>query len=260
MKTTGNTILITGGTSGIGLELALQLQACGNTVLVTGRDPLKLEQLRSRHPAFHCFQSDVSDPIAIRALHAEVTRAFPALNMLINNAGIMCKINLQSNGADFTELSREIETNLMGPIRMSKQFLPHLKAQASAAIVNVSSGIAFSPYPISPVYSAAKAGLHAFTTALRVQLKNTNVRVIELAPPSTDTPLNGAFNPADLKGVPMMKSSDVAKVFMKGLRSDRQEILPGMSKVLKLGSRIAPNLMVKAASGSVDAMLAQTGI
>ena len=171
----------------------------------------------------------------------------------------MRKINLQNNGADFGDLSREIETNLLGPIRMSKQFLPHLKAQSNAAIVNVSSGLAFTAYPISPIYSAAKAGLHAFTTALRVQLKNTNVRVIELAPPSTDTPLNGAFNANDLKGVPMMKSSDIAKALIKGLKSNRQEILPGMSKVLKLGSRIAPNLMVKAASGSVDAMLAQTG-
>lgn len=258
MKTTQNTILITGGGSGIGLALAVQLQALGNTVIVTGRDQSKLDRIKRDHPRVHSIQSDVSDPQAIFSLYERVTREFPSLNILINNAGIMRKINLQDKGADLKDIGREIETNLMGPIRMSKQFLTHLKAQPEAAIVNVSSGIAFSPFPISPIYSAAKAGLHAFTAALRVQLKNTNVKVIELAPPSTNTSLNNAFDSVDLKGIPMLDAGKVAKGFIKGLKGNQREILPGLSKVIRMGSRIAPNLMVKAASGSVDVMLGQT--
>ena len=258
MKTTQNTILITGGASGIGLELAVQLQALGNTIIITGRDQSKLERMKQDHPRIHALQSDVSDPQAISSLYERVTREFPALNILVNNAGIMRKINLQDKDTDLKDLGREIEINLMGPIRMSKQFLAHLKAQPEAAIVNVSSGLAFSPFPISPIYSAAKAGLHAFTTALRVQLKNTNVKVIELAPPSTNTSLNNAFDPVDLKSVPMLDVGRIAKDFIKGLKSNRLEILPGLSKVIRMGSRIAPHLMVKAASGSVDVMLGQT--
>ncbi len=258
MRMASNTILVTGGTSGIGLELALQLQRLGNIVIVTGRDHDKIARIRSDYAFLHAIESDVSDPPAIASLYEHIAQEFPSLNILINNAGIMRKLNMHDKGADLQDISREIEVNLLGPIRMTKQFLPLLKAQPEAAIVNVSSGIAFVPYPISPIYSAAKAGLHAFTTALRVQLKNTAVRVVELAPPSTNTSLNDAFEAADLKGVPMLEVGQVAKELIRGLASDRQEILPGLSKVFKVGSRFAPGLMVKVASGSVDAMLART--
>jgi uncharacterized oxidoreductase len=133
-----------------------------------------------------------------------------------------------------------------------------LKAQANSAIVNVSSGLAFTPFPISPIYGATKAGLHSFTQSLRVQLKNTNIEVFELAPPSTQTPLQNAFDASDVKGSPMMDVKKLVRRAIKGLQKDQLEILPGLSKVLKLMSRIAPNLMVKATSGSMDAMLAQT--
>ncbi len=260
MKTTGNTILVTGGTSGIGLEIASQLQALGNTVIVTGRSAAKLDSIRASHPGLHAVQSDVSDPRSITQLHEHIAREFPSLNILINNAGIMRKLNLQDRGADLQDIGREIETNLLGAIRMAKQFLPTLKAQKEAAIVNVSSGLAFVPYPISPIYSAAKAGLHAFTVSLRVQLKNTAVKVIELAPPSTDTALNGAFDPSDLKGVPMLETKQVARQLIKGLAQGKREILPGFSKVFRLGGRLIPGVMVKMTSGPVDAMLAQTKV
>jgi len=116
----------------------------------------------------------------------------------------MRKINLQDKGSDLEDVSREIETNLMGPVRMVKQFLPQLKAPANLAIVNVSSGLAFTPFPISPIYGATKAGLHSFTQSLRVQLRNTNIEVFELAPPSTQTPLQDVFDAADIEGSPMM--------------------------------------------------------
>jgi uncharacterized oxidoreductase len=258
MKMSKNTILITGGTSGVGFELATQLLALGNTVIITGRDQAKLDRIKREHPLLHAIQSDVSDPHAIASLYERVTREFPALNILINSAGIMRKINLQDNGTDLEDVSREIETNLMGPVRMVKQFLPQLKAQAKSAIVNVSSGLAFTPFPISPIYGATKAGLHSFTQSLRVQLKNTNIEVFELAPPSTQTPLQDVFDAADIKGSPMMDVKTLVRLAIKGIQKDHVEILPGFSKVLKLMSRIAPNLMVKATSGSMDAMLAQT--
>ncbi len=260
MKLSANTILITGATSGIGLELALQLLALKNTVIITGRDASKLQKIAMDHPDFHGIQSDVNDPQAIASLYQTVVQRFPGLNVLINNAGIMRKINLQDAGGDLKDISLEIETNLMGPIRMVKQFLPLLIAQPSAAIVNVSSGLAFSPFPISPIYCATKAGIHSFTQSLRVQLKNTKIKVFELAPPATDTPLQGAFTAADLKGAPMMGLKKMVTVAIGGLRKDKPEILPGLSKVLRAGSRIAPNIMVKAASGPVETMLTETKV
>ena len=134
MKTTGNTILITGGTGGIGFELAAQLLERNNTVIITGRDQARLEAAQKKLPNVHTIQSDVSDPKAISVLFEEATKRFPALNILINNAGIMRKINLQDASISLEDVSREIETNLVGPVRMVKQFLPLLKAQPSAAI------------------------------------------------------------------------------------------------------------------------------
>ena len=258
MNTTSNTILITGGTSGIGLELAIQLQALGNQVVVTGRDGAKLDRLTKDHPLLHGMQSEVNDPKAIAALYDRVTRDFPTLNILINNAGIMRKVNMQDKNTTLDGISYEIAINLSGPIHMAQQFLPHLKAQPSALIVNVSSGIAFVPFPVSPIYSATKAGLHAFTRSLRMQLRNTNVRVMELIPPLADTPLAGAFEPIDFQGAPKLHVTKIARAFLNGLAKDRPEVLPGLSPVLKFGSRIAPNLMLKSSARSVDAMLAKT--
>ncbi len=258
MKLSTHAILITGGTSGIGLELALQLQSLGNTVIITGRDQAKLDRINGEHPGLHAIQSDVSDPKAIASLYERMIQQLPTLNILINNAGVMRKINLQDRGRDLEDLTSEIETNLIGTIRMVKQFLPHLRAQPQAAIVNVSSGLAFTPFPISPVYCAAKAGIHSFTQSLRVQLKNTKIKVFELAPPATNTPLQDAFDASDMKGIPLMDVKKLVQHAIQGIQADRPEILPGASKLLKLLSRVAPGFAVKAASGPVDAMLAQT--
>lgn len=258
MKLTDRTILITGGTSGIGLELARQLSALGNTVVVTGRDRAKLERVARENPRLHAIECDVGDPKSIVALQTRLAREFPALDVLVNNAGIMRKINLHERGAALDDIGREIATNLTGLVHMVTQLLPQLLAQKSAAIVNVTSGLAFTPLPISPIYGASKAGVHSFTQSLRVQLRQTRVQVFELAPPLTKTPLQDAFAPSDIAGAPMMDVDELVRQAIKGLQRDRLEILPGVSKVMRLMSRIAPGLMVKALSGSVDAMLAQT--
>ncbi len=256
MKLTSNTILITGGASGIGYELTKQLTALGNTVLITGRDQAKLDRAKAAFPKIHTFQSDVSDPKAIATLYAKVTKQFPELNILINNAGIMREINVHDKAGSIEDITREIEINLSGPIRMVKQFLPHLKTKSEAAILNVSSALAFVPLPISPVYCAAKAGLHSFTESLRVQLKNTKVKVFELAPPATQTELLGAFDSSEaMKGVPIMSVEDMVKVAVKGMQTDRFEIRPGQSNQLKMMSRVAPGFILKQLSKSVDRML-----
>lgn len=258
MNLAKNTILITGGTSGIGFELAKQLSQLGNTIILTGRDQKKLDRTKSLLPAVHAIRSDVSDPAAINILFTEVTKKFPDLNILINNAGIMRTINLHEEETNLEELTREIEINLQGPIRMTKVFLPHLKKKSAAAIMNVSSGLAFVPLPTSPVYCATKAALHSFTQSLRVQLKNTNVKVFELAPPATQTELLGDFDPEDMKGISIMKVEAMVTAAVKGLRDDCLEIRPGQSNQLRMMSRVAPHFILNQMSKAVDRMLAKS--
>lgn len=242
MKLENRTILITGGTSGIGLELATQLHQRGNAVIVTGRDQDKLEAVRRTLPGVHAFESDVSDPGAITALHDRVLAQFPALDTLINNPGIMRNLNL-NHDRDLTDVTREIETNLSGPVRMVQQFLPHLKTREHALIVNVSSGLAFIPFPLSPVYSATKAAIHSFTQVLRVQLDGANVTVVELAPPPVETPLfRGEFE-EETRGQQAMDVETLARRAIVGIEAGKLEIRPGLANVLKAMSRIAPRLM-----------------
>jgi len=152
---------------------------------------------------------------------------------LINNAGIMRKINVHDKAGSLKDITREIETNLIGPIRMVKQFLPHLKTKSEAAIMNVSSSLAFVALPISPVYCATKAGLHSFTESLRVQLKNTKVKVFDLAPPATQTELLGDFSSEDVKGASVMKVEKMVQVAIKGMQTNRFEIRPGQANQLR---------------------------
>jgi len=239
MKMDSNTILITGGTSGIGFELAKRLLALGNTVLITGRNTEKLERAKKALPGVHGFQSDVGDLASIQRLHRDVVAKFPQLNVLINNAGIMRNLDLNDPTVNVIDVVQEVEINLSGTIRMVQQFLPTLKASPHSSIVNVSSGLAFIPFSLSPVYGATKAGIHSFSQALRVQLKGTTVRVIELAPPATGTELMETFGPG--LSVGQMSTEKMVTSALRGLAQGKTEILPGAAKALKLMSRIAPH-------------------
>jgi uncharacterized oxidoreductase len=257
MEVSGNTVLITGGTSGIGLEFAAQLLRLGNAVIVTGRDQARLDLTREKLPAVHTFRSDVSDPDEIEALFDAVIGEFPRLNFLINNAGVMCRVDLRDPRTGLHGITTEIDTNLSGTVRMVKQFLPHLRRQESAAIMNVSSGLAFVPLPISPVYCATKAALHSFTQSLRVQLRGTNVTVFELAPPITETALfNTDFGANPIRGAKPMAVQELVNRAIEGIAKDRVEIRPGLSNVLWLMSRIAPGFMLERLSKSVANLLA----
>lgn len=167
-------------------------------------------------------------------------REFPTLDILINNAGIMRNVRL-SEPRELDDVTLEINVDLSGPIRMVQQFLPHLLSRPEALIVNVTSGLAFVPFTASPIYSAAKAGLHAYTRALRVQVKKTSLKVIEIAPPSTNTDLfNKLVGEHDSKGPSPMPLSKLVDHIMAGIVSGKTEIRPGLSQMLKLLSRIAP--------------------
>ncbi len=258
MKMSNNTILVTGGSSGIGLELARQLIARGNTVIVTSRNAANLAAASAQLKGLHTFQCDVSDPGSVRDLYSQVVAQFPDTNVLINCAGIMRKIDVQKLGLELEDVTREVESNLNGTIWMDIQFLPHLKQQPNAAIVNVSSGLAFIPLPISPVYCATKSAIHSFTLSLRLQLKNTGVKVFELAPPGTDTPMfHGDFSPEDTAGVKPMSVETLVQRAIAGLEKDVLEIRPGLANFLNLASRIAPGFMLKQLGRSVDLMHAQ---
>ncbi|PWG79261.1 SDR family oxidoreductase [Pararcticibacter amylolyticus] len=243
MDLKNSTILITGGTSGIGLELVKQLGEKGATIIVTGRKMEALEQTKKRFPKVHTFQSDVSDPGEIRKLYQNVVGQFPELNILINNAGEMRLIDMQDASYSLEDLTREININLSGTIQMAHLFLQHLMKKPSAAIVNVSSAIAFMAYSSAPVYSASKAGAHAFTMALRLQLKDTGVKVLELIPPGVNTNLQNGWvlQPNQSQ---MMDVDKLVAVAVKGLASDTPEIKPGMVKVLKFLSRVIPNALM----------------
>uniref|UniRef100_UPI0035CAA9EE SDR family oxidoreductase n=1 Tax=uncultured Sphingomonas sp. TaxID=158754 RepID=UPI0035CAA9EE len=189
MNISGNTILITGGGSGIGRALAEALQAEGNVVIIAGRRAAALQEVATANPGMETAVLDIADADAIRSFAGDITARFPALDVVINNAGIMIAEDLTADPVDLTDAEATIATNLLGPIRLIAALLPHLKARPSATIMTVSSGLAFVPLAATPTYSATKAAIHSYSQSLRHQLRDTNVAVIEIAPPAVATDL-----------------------------------------------------------------------
>ncbi|RYE02703.1 MAG: SDR family NAD(P)-dependent oxidoreductase [Sphingomonadales bacterium] len=198
MNMTGNTILITGGGSGIGRGLAEALHARGNKVIIAGRRAALLEQVAAANPGMATAVLDVSDAADITRFAKEILAAHPSLNVVIHNAGIMGPEVLTAPDYDLAYSELTVATNILGPLRLNAALLPHLLAQAKATVVTVTSGLAFVPLAITPTYSATKAALHSWTESLRHQLRDTNVEVIEIAPPGVQTDLmpGHAENPA----------------------------------------------------------------
>ncbi len=209
MKMTGNTILITGGASGIGRALAAAFHAEGNQVIIASRRKTALDDTAASYPGMKAEVLDVSDRDAIPPFSERVTRAFPKLNVVIHNAGIMRLEPLR--GGALADAEAMVATNLLGPMRLTAALLPHLERQPHAAIMTVTSGVAFMPTASTPVYCATKAALHSYTQSLRYQLKDSTVQVHELIPPYVQTELMGPEH-ANAPGA-MPLATFVAEVF-----------------------------------------------
>ncbi|TWX38675.1 SDR family NAD(P)-dependent oxidoreductase [Frigoribacterium sp. ACAM 257] len=190
MKTTGNTVLITGATSGIGLGLAERLSARGDTVIVAGRRRALLDEIVATHPGVHAVELDVADPESIRSAFETVTREHPDLDVVVTMAGIMLPEDLR-DPAHLAVAESIVTTNLLGTIRTAAAFGPWLAAKPDGVLMTVSSGLAFVPLPVTPTYSATKAAVHSFTQSLRVQWADTPLQVVELVPPAVQTTLMG---------------------------------------------------------------------
>ena len=204
METTHNTILITGGGSGIGRALAEAFHQRGNQVIVAGRRQAALDAVVQAHPGIRSAVLDVRDPQDIERFADRIGADFPALNAVVNNAGIMRLEDWKAAGSiDLTTAQATIETNLLAPIRLTAALLPQLRKQPRATVLNVTSGLAFMTQAATPTYSAVKAALHAFSDALRYQLKDTGVSVIEIVPPYVQTELLGAKQATDPNAMPL---------------------------------------------------------
>ncbi len=191
MKLTGNTILITGGGSGIGRALAESFHALGNTVVISGRRQNMLDETTKANPGMKSLAVDIGDAKAIGEFAAEITKSYPQLNVLVNNAGIMRPEKLQAQQENLDDAEATIATNLLGPIRLTAALLPLLQKQPSSTVMTVSSGLAFVPLVFTPTYCATKAAIHSYTESLRYQLRSTSTEVLELIPPYVQTDLSG---------------------------------------------------------------------
>jgi uncharacterized oxidoreductase len=230
-------ILITGGGSGIGLALAEALAARGCRVAVCGRHADKLQAAVRRTPSLLTAVCDVRRPEELAALDDRLQEAWGGIDLLVNNAGVADAYSVRYAPQWLAQAEREIETNLLGPLRATNQFLPQLLSRPEAAIVNVTSGLALTPSPAAPGYSAAKAALRAFTRVLRRQLRDTPVRVFEVLPPMVDTPMVAE------SGVRKTASSTVAEAIVRGLECNRLELPIGEVWWLKWGVRWLPRVV-----------------
>jgi uncharacterized oxidoreductase len=231
MHLTGNTILITGGATGIGLVLSQELLKLGNEVIICGRRRDRLEDALIANPGLHIRVCDVLDHKARTDLVLWLEGNFPRLNILINNAGVQHLYDFRDSSSNPALPEEEIATNLGAPIYLTTLLLPLLERQATAAIANVSSGLGFTPLAQVPVYCATKAALHSLTMSLRHQLRNTNVRVFEIIPPLVTSELGSEHRPEEVNKS-SMPTEDAVSEIVAGLENDTFELAIGRAKNL----------------------------
>jgi len=228
-----NTVFITGGSSGIGRGLAEAFHRLGNRVIISGRREAALKAICEANPGMRSFVLDVTDPGSVRNVAGEVVEAFPDLNCVFNNAGVQKRHDFAAGGpVDERAILEEINTNLLGVVRVASAFLPHLRGQPGSTLVNVSSGLAFVPLARFPVYCATKAAVHSFTMSLRHQLKGTGVKVIELIPPYVATELGKESKAGGHFGPQPMPLDTFIAVTVKALEGDGDEVAIGDAKNL----------------------------
>ena len=227
MKLSNRTVLVTGGTSGIGLGIAEAFQRSNNKVIVCGRDGEKLSMVREKFPDITALPCDVGDTQQRKKLATEVLRHFPDLDILVNNAGIQRYVNLKKGYAELKSGEDEITINFVAVVELTALFIGHLIKRPAAAVINVSSGLAFMPMLNMPVYCATKAAIHTYSLVLREQLKDTSVKVIEIVPPMVDTELNKEGRDATHLKFRGIRVSEYIPTIIKGLKNDSDTIFYG---------------------------------
>jgi uncharacterized oxidoreductase len=208
MQITNNTVIITGGGSGIGRALAERFHAAGNQVIIAGRNQSRLDAVAAANPGMVAIALDIADAAAIQGFAAQIIADYPAANVLINNAGMMVAEPMTADHVDTQIADDTVITNMLGTMRLSAALLPHLRKQPQATLMTVTSGLAFVPLALTPAYSATKAGIHSWSMAVRHQLRDTSVQVIELAPPYVQTELMGADQAKDPNAMPLAEFID----------------------------------------------------
>jgi uncharacterized oxidoreductase len=236
MKLTGNTILITGGSSGIGLALVKTFNQLGNKIIIVGRDIGKLNDAKKQFPEIDIFPCDLTKQSDIDDLIVFIEQNYPNLNMLFNNAAIQYNYDFLSEPNIVNKVEYEVSANLTSTIKLCGLLLPTLLKNDNAAIINVSSGLALSPKKSAPVYCGTKAAIHNFTKAFRYQMEATNVKVFEILPPIVDTPMTEG------RGKNKITSEQLVDEFIKDFKNNKEESYIGKSKLLKLIARISPKL------------------
>lgn len=230
-------MLITGGSSGIGLELARQLILRNNHVIICGRSEERLAAAKVSLPEVRTFSCDLAEDTGRKALVDWLTQHHPGCSVLINNAAIVHRTSFRDDDAMIQKAVMEIKTNLIAPIALTKMLLPHLERQPNAAVVNITTGLVYAPRAVYPVYSATKAALHAFTQVLRQQLKTRPIDVIEVMMPVVDTP----WHQGNVPKIAIKPEAAVATMIGQ-LQRDKKEIRIGKVKLLYAISRLMPRL------------------
>jgi uncharacterized oxidoreductase len=240
MNLAGNTVLITGGGTGIGLALAVRFLKAGSQVIICGRRESKLQEAKQAHPELITYVCDVGEEADRAALFEWAVNNYPQINVLVNNAGIQRRYNATNDPDSWEERRKEIAINIEAPIHLSSLFVTHFLKQPLAAIINVSSGLAFTPGTFATVYSATKAAVHSFTMSLRLELEDTNIKVIEIVPPAVNTDLGGVG--IHTMGVPVNEFADSV---MKRISEGESEVGFGRSEKARNASRPEIDEMVK---------------
>lgn len=248
MKMTNNTILITGGSAGLGLEFAKQLLEKNNTVIICGRNKQRLNKVQKEYPQLKTIECDVSDASSLKNMLTIIEKEYPTLNVLINNAGAMHLHDVSKNSLAFGLQQQEIETNFTAVVALCDALIPHFKQQKESAIINITSGLAYMPFVLAPVYAATKAAVHSYSQSIRQALKGSSISIFEVLPPMIDTEMTESLDMPSMKKV---SAGYLTEIIIKKIEKNILEIRPGASsmmiKMYKLFPWMINSMMLKMA-------------
>jgi len=252
MNINGNTILITGGSAGIGLSLAKEFLKHDNTVIICGRNKEKLEKAKQENPQLHTIVCDVTDDESISRMIEETLDKHPSLNMLVNNAGTMHIHDVVNGSLALKHQKNEIMTNFFAVVALCDKLLPQLLKQKESTILNISSGLAYMPFLASPVYTATKAAVHSYSLSMRGALKGTPVKVFEALPPMVDTEMTENM---EMEGMTKISSERLAEIIVNKMKKGKLEIRPGQAAMMIRMYKLMPGIIDKMMAKKAPEML-----